>query len=240
MYRFNCNNSVAWPYIVTAAPTTLPLTVNEVKEHLRLDLDDKTQDALLKILIKTATGYAEKYTKIDFITRTYETLRDSFIDSLEISRTPVQSGSKVEQLQDGSFVTVSTDIYFATNSNTFSHLALKENQTWPTDEDLQEQSVKITFKSGYGNTLSSVPDALREAMMQHIAAMYENRGDCGEVRVSGGTLGSAQKFLPIDAQLIYDQFRIRSIQVDFMLIENKDLIHTNTIIDCRPCQVCRP
>lgn len=211
MYERYNNNSVAWPYIVTVAPATLPLTVNEVKEHLRIDLDDKTQDALLKVLIRAATDYAEKYTKIDFITRTYETLRDSFIDSLEIRRTPLQSVTTVEYLQDDSFVIVSTDVYLATNSNTFSHLALKVNQVWPTDVDLQEQSVKITFKSGYGNTLASVPDALREAMLQHIAAMYENRGDCNEGRVSGGSIGSAQKLLPIDAQLIYDQFRIRSI-----------------------------
>ena len=210
MYR-TYDNSVAWTYTVTVAPTTLPLTVNEVKEHLRKDLDDKTQDALLKVLIKAATDYAEKYTKIDFITRTYETLRDSFTDSLEIRRTPLQSVTTVEYLQDGSFITVSTDIYFATVSNTFPNLALKASQVWPADVDLQAQSVKITFKSGYGNTLSSVPDALREAMLQHIAAMYENRGDCNEGRVSGGSIGSAQKLLPIDAQLIYDQFRIRSI-----------------------------
>ena len=211
MYRFNCNNFVAWPYIVTVAPTTLPLTVNEVKEHLRLDIDDKTQDALLKVLIRAATDYAEKYTKKDFITRTYETLRDSFTDSLEIRRSPLQSVTKVEYLQDGSFVTVSADIYFATNSNTFSRLTLKAGQAWPTDIDLQEQSVKITFKSGYGNTLSSVPDSLREGIMQHIAAMYENRGDCNDGRVSGGIFAGAQKFLPVDAQLIYDMYRVRSI-----------------------------
>ena len=210
MHR-SSNNSVAWPYIVAATPTTLPLTINEVKEHLRLDLNDKTQDALLKILIITSTEYAEKYTKRDFITRTYETLRDSFANSLELRRSPLQSVTKVEYLQDGSFVIVSADIYFATASNTFAHLALKEGQSWPTDEDLQEQSVKITFKSGYGNTLSSVPDSLREGLLQHIAAMYENRGDCNDGRVSGGIFAGAQKLLPVDAQLIYDMYRIRSL-----------------------------
>jgi len=211
MHRSDCNNFVAWPYIVTVATTTLPLTVNEVKEHLRLDSDDKTQDALLKVIIIAATEYVEKYTKRDFITRTYETLRDSFADSLEIRRTPLQSVTKVEYLQDGSFLIVSTDVYFAINSNTFSRLTLKAGQVWPTDVDLQEQSVKITFKAGYGNTLSSVPDSLREGLMQHIAAMYENRGDCNEGRVSGGMFAGAQKFLPIDTQLIYDLYRIRSI-----------------------------
>ena len=177
MHRSNCNNFVAWPYIVTVAPATLPLTINEVKEHLLLDVDDKTQDASLKVMIIAATEYAEKYIKRDFITRTYETLRDSFADSLEIRRSPFQSVTTVEYLQDGSFVTVSTDVYFATKSNTFSSLTLKAGQVWPTDVDLQEQSVKITFKAGYGNTLSSVPDSLREGLLQHIAAMYENRGD---------------------------------------------------------------
>ncbi len=201
----------AWPYIITVAPTTLPLTLNEVKEHLRVDKTDNSQNALLKLLIITVTEYAEKYTKRDFITRTYETFRDSFSDSLELRRTPLQSITKVEYLQDGILVTVSTDIYFATSSNTFSHLALEVNQTWPTDEDDREQAVKITFKSGYGNTLSNVPDSLREGLMQHIAALYENRGDCDSSRVSGGVFAGAQKFLPVDAQLIYDMYRIRSI-----------------------------
>ena len=211
MYKFNCNNSVAWPYIVTVAPTGLPLTVDEVKDHLRIDQDDKTQDTLLKILIKTATTFAEKYTKKDFITRTYETFRDSFYDNLELRRSPLQSVTTVEYLKDDVLTTVSADVYFATNSNTYSRLALKVGQVWPTDVNARAQAVKITFKTGFGNTLESVPDELREAMMQHIAAMYENRGDCDDNRVSSSLGGSAQKLLPVDAQLIYDQNRIRSI-----------------------------
>jgi hypothetical protein len=41
--------------------------------------------------------------------------------------------------------------------------------------------------------------------------MYENRGDCDGGRVSGGTISMAQKFLPVDAQLIYDLYRVRSL-----------------------------
>jgi uncharacterized phiE125 gp8 family phage protein len=210
MNNFVVDKDKAWPYTVTVSPATLPLTINEVKEHLRLDKDVTTENALLKILITAATEYAEKYTKRDFITRTYETLRDCFGNSLEIRRSPIQSVTKVEYLQDGVLVAVSTDVYFLAISNTFPHLTLKESQSWPTDEDLQEQVVKITFKSGYGNTSSTVPDSLREGLMQHVAAMYENRGDC-DSRVSGTSVSMAQKFLPVDAQLIYDMYRIRSI-----------------------------
>ena len=162
-------------------------------------------------MIIAATEYAEKYTKLDFITRTYETLRDVFGNSLELRRSPLQSVTTVEYLQEEVLVTVSTDVYFVTTSNTFPRLALKENQSWPTDEDQQEQAIKITFKSGYGDDPADVPDVLHMGMLQHIAAMYENRGDCDEGRVSGGTVSMALKFLPVDAQLIYDMYRIRSI-----------------------------
>lgn len=201
----------AWPYIVTVPPTGLPLSLDEVKDHLKWSLADDSQDAYFKILIKVVTEFAEKYTKREFITRTYQTYRDTFSDNLEIRRSPLQSITTIEYLVGGVFATLSTDIYFATLSNTFSRLVLKAGQVWPTGLDLQEQAIKITFKSGYGNDLSSTPQALREAMLQHIAAMYENRGDCSENRVSGGILAGAQRFLPVDAQLIYDQLTIRSI-----------------------------
>lgn len=199
----------AWPYIVTVDPVKLPLTLIEVKTHLKIS--GAAEDTYLTFLITAVTEFAEQYTKIDFITRTYETLRDSFGNSLVIRRNPVQSVSKVEYFKDDVLTLVSTDIYFLTESNTYPHLALKAGQLWPTDEDAREQAVRITFDDGYGDDETDVPDDLREAMLQHLAAMYANRGDCNEGRVGGALSAGAQKFLPIDAQLVYDLRRIRSI-----------------------------
>lgn len=282
--HYTQENRKAWPYIVTAPPANLPLTLSEVKEHLRIGGDisvtsltrsgstvtattsvnhnladgvsttvsganeteyngtftvtvtgvntftyeivgtpttpatgtiivstDISQDTYLTILIEAVTEYAEQYTKRDFITRTYETFRDSFHNNLEIRRNPSITISTVEYLVDNVLTTVSTDIYFLIDSNTFPHLSLKVNQLWPTDEDDREQSVKITFTVGYGDDSTDVPESLRIGMLQHIAALYENRGDCGENRVSGSTSGSVQKLLPVDAQLIYGIYRIRNI-----------------------------
>lgn len=203
------NEDKAWPYIVTVAPVNKPLTLTEVKTHLKIT--GSTEDTYLNFLISVVTEFGEKYTKLDFITRTYETFRDSFSNSLEIRRSPVQSITTVAYLKSDALTTVSTDVYFLPESDTFPHLALKESQSWPTDEDLREQAVKITFKSGYGDDETDVPDKLREAMLQHLAAMYANRGDCNEGRVGGSLSAGAQKFLPVDAQLIYDLCRIRSI-----------------------------
>lgn len=203
----------AWPYTVTSVPAILPLTLEEVKSHLRIDIGDSCQDTLLTTLIKTATNYAESYTKKDFITRTYETFRDTFGNDLTIRRSPIQSITSVEYLIDDVLTAVATTVWFLIESNTFPHLSLKASQVWPTDGDqgLREQAVKIVFKSGFGDAITDVPEDLREGMMHHIAAMYENRGDCDEDRVSGGIFSTAQAFLPVDAKLIYDLHRIRSI-----------------------------
>lgn len=196
----------AWPYIVAVRPSTMPLTVNEVKEHLKLNVDETAQDALLKILIRAATEFAERYTKRDFITRTYETFRDSFAGRLELRRNPIQSITKVEYLKSGTLTTVSSDVYFLISSNSYPHIALETGQVWPTDIDLREEVVKITFDAGYGNTLSSVPDSLREGLLQHIAAMYANRGDCDE-----SSSAIDERLLPVASRLIYNMYRIRNI-----------------------------
>lgn len=204
-----CCSAKAWPYIVTVPPASLPLTLTEVKTHLRIDLADNSEDTYLTALIKTVTNYAEKFTKRDFITRTYATYRDSFCDSLEIRRSLLQSITSVEYLKDDVLTLVSTDIYFATQSTTFSTLRLKENQLWPTDLDNQDQAVKIIFTAGYGND-SDVPEDLKTAMLNHIASLYENRGDCDD-RVSGSTFSSAQAFLPVDTHLIYSMNAILTL-----------------------------
>jgi uncharacterized phiE125 gp8 family phage protein len=198
----------AWPYTVTVAPVNKPLTLLEVKTHLRIDTSDASEDTYLNLLIDAVTEYAEKYTKRDFITRTYKTLRDCFWDSLEIRRNPIQSVSIVKYLVDDVLTLVSTDVYFLIESNTFPHLSLKVNQVWPTNEDDREQAVEIIFVSGYGDDPTDIPEKLKLGMLNHIADMYENRGDCDE---SSGISGMTERLLPKESKLIYDMCKIRNI-----------------------------
>jgi uncharacterized phiE125 gp8 family phage protein len=198
----------AWPYIVTVAPASSPLTLDEIKTHLKIS--GSAEDTYLTLLLDAVVDFFEKYTKRNLITRTYETYRDTFDNDLEIRQSPSVSVSKIEYLVSDVLTTLSTDVYFLLVSNTFPRLSLKAGQEWPTGMDDREQAVKITFTAGYG-AASDVPEDIKVALLQHIAALYENRGDCDESRVSGGQFTTAVKYLPVDAQLIYDMYRIRSI-----------------------------
>lgn len=54
---------------------------------------------------------------------------------------------------------------------------LNDGYDWPTD--LRTRSaVLVTYVAGYGTEAASVPAAIRQAIMQHAAQMYECRSAC--------------------------------------------------------------
>ena len=58
--------------IINTDTTVLPVTINEVKQTLRIDTDNFDQDAELSMMLKSAITTLEEYTGRSFITKTYE------------------------------------------------------------------------------------------------------------------------------------------------------------------------
>lgn len=191
----------SWTYNITVAPAALAVALADFKTHLRIT--GTAQDAELTAILNAAIGYAEKYTKRDFITRTYETYRNDLSEVCEIRRSKLQSITSITYLVSGSPVTVSSDLYYNTVENDFSRILLEDGESWPTNGDTREQSVVITFKSGYGDADTDVPKDLKQAIMQHATSIYENRGDC--------SIGQCADCLPLNAALTYQQYRINDI-----------------------------
>ena len=216
----------AYTYKVTAAPANLAVSLADVKAHLKVDTSD--EDALITIYLQAAIDVAEKLTRRDFITRTYQTFRDFFPSisdgyysfgigspsvladvaganiGFEIRRSPLQSIEKVEYLVSGSFTTIATSVYYNTVENDYSELLTQDGQSWPTDGDAQLQSIRIEFKSGFGDDDTSTPEWAKTAIMQHVANLYRNRGDCS-------CESDAMEALPAAAKMIYLQNRIENL-----------------------------
>ena len=220
----------AYSYKVVAGPSTNPeeLAVKLSTFKLHIKVTSASQDALLTLYLQAAIAYAEKKTRRDFVTRTYETFRDFFplpvqnegyytggaIPSFsnvttdignfgfEIRKSPLLSIGSVEYLQSGVFVTVSADVYYNTLEDDYSELLLLDGQDWPDDVDLRMQAVKITFNSGFG-TEAVVPQELKEAILLIATALYANRGDCSE--------SGCKDFTPAAAKMILLQNRIENL-----------------------------
>jgi uncharacterized phiE125 gp8 family phage protein len=208
------------PYDVTIPPYNvppfstetgypLPFDINTVKQYLKIDVANTADDALIGMIMQAVVNFAEKYTKRDFIIKKYLTYRDNFNNSIiTLRKSLLQNIISFEYLVNGVFTAVPS-VYYATTDSDFSSVLLLNNDAWPNNIDTRQQAIKILFNAGYGTTSSSIPYNLQLGMLQHIAQLYENRGDCSST--GGSDCGSN---IPSAAKLIYDEYRIRDISTE--------------------------
>lgn len=71
-------------YVLTTAIDPEPLTLEEVKLHLKIEADETTEDNLLSALISTAREYAESFTRRALGPKTYTLYMDEFPSCDEI------------------------------------------------------------------------------------------------------------------------------------------------------------
>ena len=211
----------AFTYTVTDQPAGFPVELDTVKLALKISLTNTTEDDLLNAYISAATDYAEKFTRRDFITRTYNTFRDFFprpyyltegyyerSSSFELRRSPLQSVESLKYFVSGLLVTIATAVYYNTIEQDYSELLLADGQTWPGDMDNRLQAIQIDFKTGFGDNVAAVKVVapwVEVGILSHVANMYKNRGDCGECGDSSGT------YLPPHARHLYLQNRIENL-----------------------------
>lgn len=203
----------SWPYIVTTPPAAEPVTKDEAKNWLRIEVAETTDDALITSLIIAARITAEKQMRRDLINRSYDTFRNGFSDGVEhvdggeepiiLRRAPLLTATAVaiSYLVDGTPTALVEDTDFRTN-NSFPHPNLTPITTWPDDADDRQNVVTITFDTGFGAASTDIPEDIRTGILEHISSLYENRGDSEKTDPS---------VLPAASILIYGANRIVSI-----------------------------
>lgn len=152
---------------VIEPPALEPVTLEEAKNFLRVDVND--DDSLIEMLIKAARKKAENYTGRAFITQTIE-YGVSFIPYghiIYLYYPPVQNIESITV--DG--VAVPSDKYFLSGDNALV-----------TSLELQSKvpdGVVIRYVAGYGDIPGDVPFDIREAILKLVAYSYENREQDG-------------------------------------------------------------
>ena len=166
-------------YILLTDSAIEPISLSEVKTHLRIDTND--YDNILTPLIKTARNLAESYTGRDFINKTWELYLDSFQSGLELKKTKLQSITSFQYILNNVLITFDSSKYYFTKSENYSKIYLKSSESFPSFDDIK-QAIKITFVSGYGATTNDIPQGLKNALLNHIAYLFENAGDCSDTK----------------------------------------------------------
>lgn len=164
------------------APVIEPVTLSEVKLHLRVDHDD--EDALLTNLIKVARELVEDGTWRALLTQTWELRLDHWPRMpLEMPKPPLQSIVSIKYLDsDGMENTVASSVYDVDTYSEPGRLFFKKGQSWPSTTLYERGAVRIQFKSGW-LAATNVPYKIKAAILLLVGHYYENRE---EVIISSG------------------------------------------------------
>ena len=166
-----------YDYTVATQPTELAVTLTDVKTHLRISLLDVSQDSYLTFLIKAATLVAEKITKRILITKEFTTYRNELFPLIQLRQSKFQSLTSFKYLSNGSYLSINSALFTTFISSDYSTIVLNDNSEYP-DADNSYHAAQIIFKAGYGIDNTYIPSDLKMALLNHIAYLYENRGDC--------------------------------------------------------------
>lgn len=181
-----------------SGPASEPVTKAEVKQQLRLDADDTSEDTLLDLYITSARESAEELFGFAFINQVWKMtidrwpggrepwwdgVRQGAISELRrqgrnteiiIPRYPLSSVDSITA--DGQSVTI-PDVFIVDTQQQPGRLVLKFGATLPTVSDEAANGIEIEYTAGYGASAADVPADMRLALLQMVATMYTHRGD---------------------------------------------------------------
>ncbi len=179
-------------------PSEEPITLDETKDHLRLELDDASEDALVARLIVAARRRAENFLWRAIMKQTWDYFLDDFpgsADTILLPLPPLQSVTTVKYIDlDGVQQTLAASLWKVDAVSEPARLVPAFEETWPSTRE-EINAVEIRFVAGYTN-IGEVPEEVKSGMKMMTASWYENRESLRE----GGELQP----IPLDEAAMAD------------------------------------
>jgi len=192
--------TAAWTQVT--GPVDEPLSLEEMKEHLRVDAAD--EDALIADYITAARAAAEAYTGRAFVTQTWQAHFAGWPADgvLELPLPPLQNVTWVKYTTEaGVLNTLAANVYRVVTASEPGCILLAPNQSWPIETLDAGLPVVVQFVCGYGSA-AAVPAGMKQAMRWLVGHMTENRE-----AVTMAT--SSPQQVPMSARWALDPHRFR-------------------------------
>lgn len=160
-------------------PETLPVSLSEAKNMLKLDDDLTEDDALISGLIRAGVEYAETFQNRRFITQAWNLYLPWFpsCDIIELPYAPLKSVSFIQYIHwNNDTVTLPASDYEVSLTGVVGKVQSVFGKSFPVARDTFE-AVTIRFICGYGDDPADVPEITRLAILLYVKLMYDHRGE---------------------------------------------------------------
>lgn len=161
---------------LVTAPAAEPITLQEAKDHLRVDGAD--DDALISALITAARERIDGpygWLGRAILTQTWDFYLDEFPAGtcIYLPLAPVQSVVSVTYTDPNGASQTFADYALGADLDSQPRLVLGWEKAWPATRAIAE-AVKVRFIAGYA-TPAAVPAPIKAALLLTVGHLYENR-----------------------------------------------------------------
>ncbi len=205
--------------------TTEPLTTAYVRDYLRVD--DTIDNTIIDNLIKSARILTENYTGRTLCNKTLK-LSVDFVNELDhdlwegmrvapdlalkqnyitLPQSPVSSITHIKYYDDSdNATTYASTKYYLDSVRVPARVVLRNGEQWPTGLRVAN-GIEITYVAGFGANATDVPEAMRLAVSQLVAYLYENRGDMDAMAVPPSVMPLLQPYRILGIGSTFNELR---------------------------------
>lgn len=169
---------------VVTGTTQEPVSLEDLKGHLRLQSTDTTEDAYLKGLITAARKEAENRTGRVFVPQTFKLFLDDFEDEMVLPVSPLSTSTVDIAItyfdpSSGDSTSLSSTCFRIDADSEPGRILIDHGQTWPQVYPVRN-AVQIQFVAGYPLTTvapatDTCPEAVETWIKMRAAGLYEMR-----------------------------------------------------------------
>lgn len=157
----------------TSAPATEPVTLEECKSQLRLQVSD--DDPLILSYIAAARSYVEAIVGQQLVTATWEWKTDGFQPLFLLPHSPLQSVTSITYIDTGGTTqTLATSVYQTDTASVPGRIMVAQGQAWPAVQSGTFNTVTITYVAGHG-AQGVVPENFKQAIRLLVAHQDRER-----------------------------------------------------------------
>lgn len=161
-------------------PAVEPVTLEEVKDHLRVSHSD--EDVRISGFIITARQQLDGRHGLlgrCLISQQWKLTMDAFPRELALPFPPVRSVDEIRYFDatgEERILDPATYVAAGLADELPAVIGLRRNTAWPATRALADD-VSILFTCGYGDSPDDVPEPIRTAIMLHVEALYDGNTD---------------------------------------------------------------